>query len=150
MLINGLPLPKLLMEMLEQGRWKHPGDEVLRSLIPGLYEPTHDPVDFLQSVDSIARNSPNGPIGGKEMMNTYKEKRGSGGAVPELPWVDVEKRLLVAVCKWPGDDVGIALDYRTSVTDPSVVALCYGGDGIGFYWTRVSDSFTKFVECSGL
>jgi hypothetical protein len=33
--VNGLPLPKLLLELLEQGRWKRPSDTTVLSQLTG-------------------------------------------------------------------------------------------------------------------
>lgn len=40
----------------------------------------------------------------------------------ELPWLDVEQAVFIAVNREPGADLGIALDDRTSRDDPRVVA----------------------------
>ena len=142
--INGLPVPQLLRDLVSQNRWRHPGDDALRKLIPGLYSPIYDPVVFLP-FDRMARESRSEPYSSK-FMNLYKEGVGSTSDVPDLPWVDIEKRFFIAVCGVPGADVGIALDYRISADNPRVVALCYSGDPNGeFYWTHVSDSFDSFV-----
>ena len=146
--INSLPLPNQLVQLIENGKWKHPGDEVLRTLIPDFYAPIFDPVDFLTSFEAIKRNSKI-PLGGEMMMDTYKEGLGSKSNVPDLPWVDAELRLFIAVCGVPGADVGIALDYRASSSDPRVVALVYGGDNNGFSWTLVKNSFSEFVDQCG-
>src|SRR5688500_16298456 len=41
--VNGLTLPALLISLIQQGRWLHPGDGVMLAVIPFL----RDPVDFL-------------------------------------------------------------------------------------------------------
>ena len=51
--VNGLPLPKILLELLDSGRWKTPDDQLMRAKIPALKEP----VDFLRSVEHIAFES---------------------------------------------------------------------------------------------
>jgi hypothetical protein len=141
--INGLPVPQLLLDLVSQGRWRHPGDDALRNLAPGLYSPVYDPVEFL-SLDRMVRES-RSDVYDRNTMETFKERAGSTDEVPDLPWIDIEKRVFIAVCA-PGADVGIALDYRPSPDNPRVVALCYSGDPSGeFYWTHVSDSFDDFV-----
>ena len=32
--VNGLALPVLLRELLDLNRWRHPGDDVLRDVMP--------------------------------------------------------------------------------------------------------------------
>lgn len=41
--VNGLPLPPLLLQLLAEGRWRHPGEAALRQAIPWI----EDPLDFL-------------------------------------------------------------------------------------------------------
>ncbi|TWT80616.1 hypothetical protein CA13_20610 [Planctomycetes bacterium CA13] len=147
--INGLLVPKLLIELIAQGRWRHPGDDVLRKVVPPLYEPTYDPVDFL-SLDRMEQDSRANAFD-QQMMETFKERAGSVEDAPDLPWIDIEKRIFIAVCAVPGADVGIALDYRPSLDSPRVVALCYSGDPGGeFYWTLVCNSFGTFAQDCGL
>ncbi|MFI6820390.1 hypothetical protein ACIBJE_05470 [Micromonospora sp. NPDC050187] len=45
--VNGLLLPALLTELLHVGRWRHPGDDVLRDLMPWF----ESPLDFLTNID---------------------------------------------------------------------------------------------------
>jgi hypothetical protein len=42
--VNGLPLPPLLIEFLKQDKWQNPGDKVIRKVIPFLL----GSVDFLR------------------------------------------------------------------------------------------------------
>ena len=143
--INGLPVPQLLLDLISQNRWRHPGDDILRRLVPGLYEPVCDPVEFLP-FDRMELES-RSHMHDRETMNCFKERAGSVEVVPALPWIDIEKRFFIAVCAVPGADVGIALDYRPSAETPCVVALCYSGDPNGeFYWVHVADSFDEFVR----
>lgn len=51
--VNGHPLPKLLTELLRSGRWRHPGDDALQTLIPF----SMAAVDFLNDISSIERES---------------------------------------------------------------------------------------------
>ena len=141
MRINSLPIPKQLILLIENGKWKHPGDEILRELIPEFYTSAFDSVDFLTSFEAIERASKISFVD-----EFYKEGPGSKSNVPDLPWVDAELRLYIAVSAVPGADVGIALDYRTSRSDPRVVALVYGGDNGGFSWILVKNGFSDFVD----
>ena len=78
------------------------------------------------------------------------EARGSTSAVPIcLPWLDVEMAILVAVNRFPGDDLGIALDYRTDTADPRVVASDWDPGPGGCRWREVAPSFSKFVQLLG-
>lgn len=81
----------------------------------------------------------------------FSEYRGSSIAARGLPWIDVEKTLFIIINKWPGDDVGIALDYRTGLDHPRVI----GGDwdtqdGRGIVYREITPDFPGFVKLLGL
>lgn len=135
-----LPLPTTLIEMIESGRWVHPGDDVMLAKIPFI----RNPLVFLGSKDSMLFES--GPLMGPDEIEneTFSEYCGSELSERALPWIDVEQTLFIIVNKWPGDDVGIALDYRTG-NSPRVV----GGDWISgnrCVYREISPSFDAFVE----
>jgi len=138
--INGLPLPSLLIEMLHSGRWLHPGDEAIKRLIPFL----SDPIVFLQSVESMRRESPKHFAGDLVMARTFRFVDNPTEA-SDLPWLDVHRAVFIAVNRVPGDDVAIALDYRTDATIPRIVASDWGGGKTGCRWREVAPSFAAFV-----
>jgi hypothetical protein len=45
--------------------------------------------------------------------------RGSVTGPSDLPWLDIEQAFNIAVNRRPGDDVAIALDYRTTRLIPA-------------------------------
>ena len=140
-----LPLPSFLVQLIETGRWKHPGDEVLRVKVPFV----RDPLVFLESKESMLLNS--GPLMGKSDSENelFSEYRGSAHKERDLPWIDVEKSIFIAVNKIPGDDVGIALDYRPGIQCPRVVC----GDwhsGNGCVYHEIAPSIEAFAENLGL
>lgn len=75
----------------------------------------------------------------------FSEYRGSLVGNRELPWADVEKRLFIIVNQHPGDDVGIALDYRTGMHTPRVIGTDWHSDKNCIY-RETSPSFEEFVE----
>ncbi|WP_165228300.1 hypothetical protein [Aquisphaera insulae] len=144
--VNGLPLPEVLVLLMRQGRWIHPGDARLREVIPFLIEP----VDFLGSAKAMAAESTGFLADNPRDSRIFHEVRGSRLAEPvELPWRDVERSLLVAVNRYPGDDVGIGLDYRTDDTDPRVIASDWG-TGEVCLWREVAPTFSEFARRLGL
>lgn len=146
-MVNGLPLPPLLVSIIAAGRWRHPGDEVLRAVIPFL----DGLVDFL-SIESMRRES-RGMLAVADTQGsaTFHEARGTRSAAPvELPWLDVDKAIFIAVNRIPGDDLGIALDYRTRPDDPRVLACEWLPPGSGCIWREVTGTFTEFVRRLGL
>jgi hypothetical protein len=140
--VNGLPLPDLLVCLIRKGCWTHPGDARLREIIPFLV----DPVDFLTSLEAMTRESSGHLADDPALAPVFHEVRGRQAAeLIELPWRDVDRSIYVAVNRFPGDDVGIALDYRTSVDDPRVIANDWGS-GQECLWRVVAPTFRQFAQ----
>lgn len=141
--VNGLQLPPLLVQLLQEGRWQHPGDKAIRRLIPFLREP----VNFLTTVEAMRWESLVSLADDPPMAAVYHLARGSQKAEPGcLPWLDVELAVLVAVNRFAGDDLGIALDYRAGAADPRVVASDWHARAGGPIWREVAPSFSEFVR----
>lgn len=128
--------------MMEDGRWNHLAAEAIALIAPFIREE----LCFRTSEYQV----PTGEclMGAAEDENEiFHEYRGS--KIPEareLPWVDVEKTALIAVNKFPGDDVAIALDYRTCMTDPRVIGTDWATHGgIGCHWREIAPTFTEFA-----
>lgn len=144
--VNGLPLPDLLVSLMNSGLWKHPGDTRLREVIPFQLEP----VDFLTSVEAMARESSWHLADDPKLASIFHETCESlAGQAVELPWRDVDRSFIVAINRFPGDDVAIALDYRATASDPRVIANDWGAGG-GCVWVEVAPMFSQFVAQLGL
>jgi hypothetical protein len=146
--VNGLLLPPLLRKLLLEGKWKHPGHDIIAEVIPSLRNEI-DRVIFLQSVDQMRFESTGLLADYPDMLEFIHQVRGSKYSTPvELPWLDVEKAILIAVNLQIGADVAIALDYRTSEDDPRVVASDWNSKG--HFWREVTPTFSEFVKRIGL
>lgn len=146
--VRGLVLPDLLVELLETGRWRHPGDDVLREIMPWF----EDPLDFLVDHDQMRRETGALDVlsANEALARLFRLRRGGEHAAPvELPWLDVEAAVLIAVNRYAGDDVAIALDYRTGASDPRVVASDLFTDPRGCAWRTVAPAFSAFVAALG-
>jgi hypothetical protein len=144
--VNGLPVPELLSVLIRKGQWVHPGDARLLEVIPFLV----DPVVFLSTPKDMVGESSGFLADDPSFSLVHHMARGSRATEPiELPWLDVERSFFVAVNRWPGDDTGIALDYRTDMLDPRVVAGDWGS-GTGCVWREVSPTFSAFVRLLGV
>lgn len=88
-----------------------------------------------------------GPLmGPDESEHAYfSEYRGALVGERELPWADVEKLIFIVVNERPGDDVGIALDYRTGIDTPRVIGMDWHS-GKNCIYREISQSFEEFVE----
>jgi hypothetical protein len=140
--VNCLPLPTLLLELLDSGRWKTPDDQLMRAKIPSLKEP----VDFLRSVEHIAFESQGFLADDERTASLFHEYRSSTGVEKSLPWRDVEKSLLIAVNREIGADLGIALDYRSGTGDPSVLISDWWTGDHTCHWREVTKTFAEFVS----
>lgn len=81
----------------------------------------------------------------------FRQARGSRGTAPlELPWLDVEQAVLIAITRNPGDDGALALDYRTDPSDPRVVGSDFWTDPLLCQWRTVAATFSGFVTSLGL
>jgi hypothetical protein len=147
--VRGLTLPAQLLTLIEQGLWQHPGDDVLAAAVPWLEEP----LDFLadpqrmeresRSLDLLA-DSPSGDF--------FREARGSSADRPvELPWLDAEQAIIIAVGRIPGADIALALDYRNEgASGPRVVGSDFWTDAKRCSWRVAADDFAAFVALMGM
>ena len=140
-----LRLPSLLDELIRTGRWIHPGDRIMASVVPFIT----DPLDLLPTREAMQRES--GPLMAPSETESlvFHEYRGSFHEYRPLPWIDVEKTLFIAINRRIGDDVGIALDYRDNPEEPSVVGGDYHSDK-ELQYRLITSTFRQFAKSLGL
>lgn len=143
--INGLPIPRLLLTLIEQDQWRHPGDAVIREIIPFFREP----VDFLANMEEMSQES-TGHLEDMEEDLFYERRSSKDARARALPWRDLDRSFLIAVNREPGDDIAIALDFRSAVEDPRVIATNWHTGTRGCVWQLVSPAFSDFVRRCGL
>jgi hypothetical protein len=143
--VNGLPLPVLLISLLQEGKWRHPGDAVMRKVVPFI----DVPLSFL-SVPHMRTEGELGRFvvkpGWAKLMHVMRGTLFT--SVPELPWLDADKAFGIIINHEIGDDVAIALDYRTDMNDPRVVASEWRDRA--HFWREVTPTFTEFIRDLGL
>ncbi len=146
--MNRLILPPLLIELMNAGRWKQPSDETIKQVIPFLQEP----VDFLLDSEKIQRESSHllSLVEVPKISAVFHEYKGSETPARDLPWLDVEKTLFIAVNRNLGDDIAIALDFRTDLDDPRVVASDWWSRDSTHHWREVESRFSDFVKKIGI
>jgi hypothetical protein len=139
---RSLKLPVPLAAMIQSGMWRHPGAYVLRRKIPFIT----DPLVVLQTFDQMVREGY--PLMGRDSIEDpqYCEYRGSQIGLRELPWIDVEKTLFIMCNERIGDDVGIALDYRHSLTEPRVVGGDWHSSPGGIIYRLIANNFAEFAK----
>jgi hypothetical protein len=134
--------------MLAAGRWRHPGDEVMREVIPWF----EDPLVFLDSLDHMRRESRSLDMFANDPRSSelFRVAYGSVAGPVDLPWLDAERAFLIAVNQMPGDDVAVALDYRSDPSDPRVVASDFWTDPHQCAWRMAASAFSAFADALGL
>ena len=137
-------IPALLQTLVETGWWSHPGDDVLRREIPCLL----DPVDFrcwlpYRTVATELEGSFS-----PEDWRTFKMYR-DVEPVRTCPWLSADQAVFIAIDRFPGDDVAIALDYRSDLEIPMVVAS-HWRDNKSLEWFEVAKDFEIFARSLGL
>ncbi len=108
-----------------------------------------DPLVFLQNKAEMLKES--GPLmkDTETEQKLFSEYRGSLLPERNLPWLDVDCSIFIIVNKWPGEDIGIALDYRTGIDTPRVVGGNWN-DGTRLTYCEISSTFSEFVELLGI
>jgi hypothetical protein len=146
--VRGLPLPGLLAQLLANGLWQHPGDAVLRHVAPWF----EGPVDFLASTEGMERESRSLDQFAREDRSSrfFHVTRGTTAGETALPWLDAELAVVIAVNREPGDDVAIALDYRSDAANPAVVASDVWTEPGAYRWRSVGASFQAFAAMLGI
>ncbi|WP_027345668.1 hypothetical protein [Hamadaea tsunoensis] len=142
--MRGLSLPAALISLLETRGWLPPGPRVLHDVIPWFADPLmfmadlHDMRLQNKALDSIADNS--------SLSSLFRITRASQtGRDLDLPWLDADQAVLIAVNEHAGDDVALALDYRTDAANPRVVASDIWSDATQHSWRIVTPTFTDLL-----
>ncbi|MEY9842140.1 hypothetical protein [Streptacidiphilus sp. EB103A] len=145
--VRGLPLSGRLTSLLAQGRWRQPDPVTLAKVIPWF----EDPLNFLTSTAAMEQQSRSMDMFADDPYCAFfRETRGSISSTPvELPWLDVEQAVLIAVNLMPGDDVALALDYRTDPLDPRVVGSDFWTNPSLCEWRTVAPAFSVFAADLG-
>jgi hypothetical protein len=141
--MHNLPLPPLLIELINQRRWIQPSAEFFERIVPFCPEP----MILLPSIEEIYFETAGIYEYAPLIADLIHIKLGSRSNIPlALPWLDIEQAYFIAVNRIPGDDIGIALDYRTSNIDPRMVASDWSDDSQGCVWREISPTFSQFVR----
>ncbi|MFK0017620.1 hypothetical protein [Streptomyces sp. NPDC091027] len=133
---------------MDRGLWHHPGDAILTKVIPWF----EDPLSFVCSPEQMTFASQTMDLLAHDPHSTYfSVARGSRAAIPlELPWLDAEQAVLIAITRNPGDDGALALDYRSDPSDPRVVGSDFWADPSMCRWRVVAPTLSGFVADLGL
>jgi hypothetical protein len=142
-LIHLLPYPKVFLELWNAGKWGQPDEGLLKGFIPWM----QGPIEFIENMRWLTSENRIFAEPYLELYEQFSEYQGSQSKnKPDLPWIDREKAIIFGVNRIHGDDLAIAMDYRSSLDDPRVVGTYWNQDRFKIEWRMVSDSFNHFVE----
>ncbi|MEM8531062.1 MAG: hypothetical protein AAGF95_09480 [Chloroflexota bacterium] len=129
-----IPLPDLLEQLIHEGTWQHPGDDVLQHIAPYIT----DPLIFLPTREMIDLESAQ-LMEPDEIENTlfFIYRSPSVNEPRNLPWTHAELSINIAINQRIGDDVALALDYRIDPKDPRVIATDWHDETAGDHWREV-------------
>ena len=111
-------MPALLLEMLGDGRWRHPGERALDRVMPWRDEP----VQLFMTTDKMEKETADlcRVTEDDELARIFWVARGSTQTqAVGLPWLNIHRALLVGGARY-SDCIAIAPDYRTDAEDPQV------------------------------
>lgn len=144
--IHGLPLPKLLQELMEQGRWKKPANVIALKQMTG----SQFPEDFtFLNIDGMRRESrPVHLVEDKKLAKIYHlaSSKSLGKPITNDEILDIDNSVCIAV-NW--SEEAICLDYRPSINNPRVVvSVCKEGQFTE--WKVAAPDFPSFARLLSL
>ena len=142
--IRGMRFPPAFIELWLAGKWQQPDEDLIRSLIPWL----QGPIEFIEVMHWMVGENREPLADYPDDTRMFREYRGSiSPDKTDLPWLDVEKSLFIAVNRIHGDDLAIALDFRSSMENPRVVASYWCGEYKDCHveWRLVTETFSEFL-----
>jgi hypothetical protein len=136
--INGLPLPKSLLDLIRQGRWRCPEDMSRINIV----FPDHGDIKFY-TLDYMPIGNRRWPTDDSPEFMGMPDKNRSPGDI------DTKRSVLIADIGM-GYDQPIALDYRDSSDDPPVLTLEWSPYGDNNRWVRIADNVSELAQLLGL
>ena len=136
--INGLSLPKALLDLIEAGRWQCPSDLSRVDIV----FPDREEL-MLYSLDYMPFENKNWVDETDPMFIGYADAAAPPGDI------DPHQSVLVGDLGI-GYDQPIALDYRASLVEPCVLTLRWSPNGDSNRWIEIAPSISAFAEMLGL
>ena len=150
MIFNRTPHPKLLTELMREDLWPNSHEQAIQQNLKKRISP--DIVKSMVDSESEIFLYPNPKQTLAEEHKASKKRQGNHEFLlayeKTLDQISPELALFVADFG-AGSDAPIALDYRSSKVDPSVIGLKWDDDLINSSdnaWVTLSPSFSEFVE----
>ncbi len=101
--IRGMRFPPAFVKLWSAGKWHQPDDSLIQSLIPWL----QGPIEFIEVMHWMVTENRASLVDHPDSAIMLREYRGSVSPdKTDLPWLDVEKSLFIAVNRIHGDARG--------------------------------------------
>lgn len=137
--VKGLNIPNKLIELINRK------DEIFHLENFSLAFPFLTfPINFLESIEEIKGISEDNYLLNEDFWGIKSSQ--SKGKYIDLPWLDYDKSLFIAINKFPGEDLAIALDYRLNENQPRVVASDFNEKYPHCEWHVIAKSFDDLLE----
>lgn len=148
--IDGLPLPKYLVQLITEGRWKTPSDQTrLEQLteITGINTNFHFHTLADKSIRRI--NKDTHLYDDPQMARLYSLASSNqlGHEILDPKILDVDKAIYLASNV---HEDAICLDYRSSVDDPQVVVSRWELSLNLYRWKKIANNIKEFADYLGL
>ena len=143
--VDELPLPKYLVELINQNRWGQPIDaNQLKHLVN--YS-GNTKFDFLAPENMIRANQLTDLIDNPETAYRFghASSQKSGHAITDQTILDVDLAVIIAM-NW--DEEAICLDYRTDLNNPTIVFSHWTETRT--VWQTVAVNIEEFANALGL
>ncbi|OWK43490.1 hypothetical protein FRUB_03089 [Fimbriiglobus ruber] len=139
--VDGLLIPNLLLEMLDDGRWPRTAIEASKQNLHSFV-----PEDRNRRLRSIFLFAPPFQTVARAVASGGKDFYSQFGALHEL----VPEAAIAIGDYGLGADTPILLDYQNDPANPRVIQLEWPGDNGPNYWVVIAPDFASFVQELGL
>lgn len=145
-IINGLPLPQSLQELMEEGRWKKPTNITSFKQITGSQFP--EDFTFLDIRGMRLESNPIHLAENEELAKIYSlaSSKRLGQSVTRDEILDIDKSICIAI-NW--SEEAICLDYRLSNDNPRVMAFVCKENAFA-KWKVIAPDFPSFASLLNL
>ena len=148
MTIADLPLPDLLVELIDTRRWKTPRGVARLGELAGFHKPRR--LEFMKPSQMQRETDALIALFDQGYAETYNLLRSQPNqSTPDDPRRMDVRQLVVIANNW--DEEGICLDYRPGLAHPRVVAGMWPDDkDAPMRWQVIAADFPAFAELIGL
>ncbi|MCZ7665898.1 MAG: hypothetical protein M5U34_00975 [Chloroflexi bacterium] len=147
MVVNELPLPQLLQELIEKDQWKRPEDIVVLESMTG--SKNGKDFTFLDVRGMQLESYPVHLIEDNKLAAIYHlaSSKLSGKPIDDDGILDIDKAIFIAV-NW--SEEAICLDYSLSSSNPRIVTSVINEEDMLSKWKVIAPDFLSFAIQLGM